>query len=232
NKRNSLVRRAKRAAAAFTGQDQSQYTSSTVEADSTGGDEQAAGSVGSVPEHEIPVPSPVLMGETVNVYHDPYETTQELKITDEKLMNLLRRKIKLNAPYAGVFLRKSSTEQPDVVHSLDDLHRIGTFVQIPEWDDLGSKMRILVIGHRNKRNSLVRRAKRAAAAFTGQDQSQYTSSTVEADSTGGDEQAAGSVGSVPEHEIPVPSPVLMGETVNVYHDPYETTQELKLAFVP
>ncbi|KAF5398280.1 Lon protease mitochondrial [Paragonimus heterotremus] len=174
-----------------------------------------------------------------------------IEITDEKLMNLLRRKIKLNAPYAGVFLRKSSTEQPDVVHSLDDLHRIGTFVQIPEWDDLGSKMRILVIGHRriqlvrqldenatntgdntgssfrNKRNSLVRRAKRAAAAFTGQDQSQYTSSTLEADSTSGEELAAGSVGSVPEHEVPVSAPVLMGETVNVYHDPYETTQEIK-----
>ncbi|KAF7256917.1 hypothetical protein EG68_06283 [Paragonimus skrjabini miyazakii] len=155
-----------------------------------------------------------------------------IEITDEKLMNLLRRKIKLSAPYAGVFLRKSSTEQPDVVHSLDDLHRIGTFVQIPEWDDLGSKMRILVIGHR--RIQLVRQLDENATNTgdnTGssfrQDQSHYTSSTLEADSTGGEELAAGSVGSVPEHEVPVSAPVLMGETVNVYHDPYETTQEIK-----
>ncbi|KAF8567306.1 hypothetical protein P879_03335 [Paragonimus westermani] len=207
---------------------------------------QMALSIQNVPENYPVVPIIAITGAPLFP-----KFVKMIEITDEKLMNLLRRKIKLNAPYAGVFLRKSSTEQPDVVHSLDDLHRIGTFVQIPEWDDLGSKMRILVIGHRriqlvrqvdenatntgdntgssfrNKRNSLVRRAKRAAAAFTGHDQSQCISSTSEADSTGGDEPAAGSVGSVPEHEAPVSSPVLMGETVNVYHDPYETTQELK-----
>ncbi len=39
-----------------------------------------------------------------------------------------------------------STE--DVVKSVDDLYRTGTFVQIPEWDDMGNKIRMLVIGHR------------------------------------------------------------------------------------
>ncbi|VDQ07806.1 unnamed protein product [Trichobilharzia regenti] len=38
--------------------------------------------------------------------------------------------------------------QSDVVNSIDELHRVGTFVHIPEWDDLGSKIRLLVIGHR------------------------------------------------------------------------------------
>lgn len=36
----------------------------------------------------------------------------------------------------------------DVVKSLDELYRVGTFVQIPEWDDMGTKIRMLVIGHR------------------------------------------------------------------------------------
>ena len=36
----------------------------------------------------------------------------------------------------------------DVVKSLDELYKIGTFVQIPEWDDTGTKIRMLVIGHR------------------------------------------------------------------------------------
>ncbi|TPP66155.1 Lon protease mitochondrial, partial [Fasciola gigantica] len=69
-------------------------------------------------------------------------------ITDERLITLLRRKIKLNTPYAGVFLKRSSSDPSDVVSSVDDLYRIGTFVQIPEWDDLGAKLRLLVIGHR------------------------------------------------------------------------------------
>lgn len=38
----------------------------------------------------------------------------------------------------------------DVVKSLDDLYRVGTFVQIPEWDDMGTKIRMLVIGHRRQ----------------------------------------------------------------------------------
>ncbi len=45
-----------------------------------------------------------------------------------------------------LFLLYLSTE--DVVKSVDDLYRTGTFVQIPEWDDMGNKIRMLVIGHR------------------------------------------------------------------------------------
>ncbi|VDP67822.1 unnamed protein product [Schistosoma mattheei] len=71
-----------------------------------------------------------------------------IEITDSRLISLIRRKIKLNAPYAGIFLKKPNTEQSDVANSMDELHRVGTFVHIPEWDDLGSKIRLLVIGHR------------------------------------------------------------------------------------
>lgn len=174
-----------------------------------------------------------------------------IEITDEKLMSLLRRKIKLNAPYAGVFLKKSSTEQSDVVNSLDELHRIGTFVQIPEWDDLGQKIRMLVIGHRriqlvrqvdenaqspndsttgslfrNKRNSFIRRAKRVASSLTAtHDRADHPDAPPSA--TGPDpvdspiEPILHDIGPLP------PSPVLVAETVNVYHDPYELTQELK-----
>lgn len=42
----------------------------------------------------------------------------------------------------------TSCRQSDVANSMDELHRVGTFVHIPEWDDLGSKIRLLVIGHR------------------------------------------------------------------------------------
>jgi Lon-like ATP-dependent protease len=35
-----------------------------------------------------------------------------------------------------------------VVDKLDDLHRLGTFVQIHELQDLGDKIRLIVMGHR------------------------------------------------------------------------------------
>ncbi|CAH8659068.1 unnamed protein product [Dicrocoelium dendriticum] len=169
-----------------------------------------------------------------------------IEITDAKLMSLLRRKIKLNAPYAGVFLKKSSADQSDVVKSLDELHRIGTFVQIPEWDDLGQKIRMLVIGHRriqlvrqvdenatsssdgltgslfrNKRNSIVRRAKRVASSFAVHDRGDVSSTTTP-------DSADSPIDPIhPDNGPLLPSPVLVAETVNVYHDPYELTQEIK-----
>lgn len=45
-----------------------------------------------------------------------------------------------------IIFRLFSTSE--VVKSLDELYNVGTFVQIPEWDDLGTKIRMLVIGHR------------------------------------------------------------------------------------
>uniref|UniRef100_A0A183SNB0 Lon protease homolog, mitochondrial n=1 Tax=Schistocephalus solidus TaxID=70667 RepID=A0A183SNB0_SCHSO len=71
-----------------------------------------------------------------------------IEISDPGLMDLIRRKMKFNLPYAGVFLKKNPNDTSDVVTSLDDIYRVGTFVQIPEWDDMGVKMRMLVIGHR------------------------------------------------------------------------------------
>nr|CAH8867556.1 unnamed protein product [Trichobilharzia regenti] len=196
-----------------------------------------------------------------------------IEITDERLANSIRRKIKLNAPYAGIFLKKSSTDQSDVVNSIDELHRVGTFVHIPEWDDLGSKIRLLVIGHRRielvravdekaveetnnfpvgKRNSLVRRAKRAAAKFTESLNSVSSSSSSSSSSTtatpsSNDQQPDSKSTSVKDDksvtgqkdflsDLPLTdteassspaSPVLIGETINLYHEPYENTQEIK-----
>ncbi|TNN16429.1 Lon protease isoform 2 [Schistosoma japonicum] len=154
----------------------------------------------------------------------------------------------------------------DVANSMDELHRVGTFVHIPEWDDLGSKIRLLVIGHRRielirpveehateeegglpvigKRNSLVRRAKRAAAKFT--ESLNSTSSSSNVDQTSSSSETMSSVKSenhldnnssgsskpntttaTPNNTIGTSSPVLIGETINLYHDPYENTQEIK-----
>ncbi|KAL3312802.1 Lon protease mitochondrial [Cichlidogyrus casuarinus] len=152
-----------------------------------------------------------------------------IEITDENLIKLLRRKIKMNLPYAGVFVKKNSEDQSDVVNSVDELYDTGTFVQIPEWDDLGHKMRILVIGQRRiklnkqlpesaqvtienaepkkeqsnqKRNGLLRRAKKSLRVL----------------------QEAEVVNVQETEEL---GPVLMADTENLEHEPYENTSEIK-----
>lgn len=45
-----------------------------------------------------------------------------------------------------VFL--SSSNESDVVESLDAIYSTGTFVQIHEMQDLGDKLRMIVMGHR------------------------------------------------------------------------------------
>lgn len=64
------------------------------------------------------------------------------------LIDLLRRKIKLNQPYLGIFLKRDNDDISEVVAKLDDLYKIGTFGQIQELQDLGDKLRMVVVGHR------------------------------------------------------------------------------------
>ena len=54
----------------------------------------------------------------------------------------------LNNIFEIYFLFSINFSTSDVVKSLDELYNIGTFVQIPEWDDMGTKIRMLIIGHR------------------------------------------------------------------------------------
>ncbi|XP_064608395.1 lon protease homolog, mitochondrial-like [Liolophura sinensis] len=71
-----------------------------------------------------------------------------IEITENKLMELIRRKVKLNQPYAGVFLKKDDTNEADLVQSLDEVYRVGTFVQISEMQDLGDRLRMILLAHR------------------------------------------------------------------------------------
>lgn len=71
-----------------------------------------------------------------------------LEVTQPNLVELIRRKIRLSQPYAGVFLKKDDANPHEVVEKLEELHRIGTFVQIHEVEDMGDKIRMIVMGHR------------------------------------------------------------------------------------
>lgn len=61
---------------------------------------------------------------------------------------MLRRKVRLNQPYVGIFLKKSDENESDVVERLSDIYEYGTFAQIQEMQDLGDKLRLVVIAHR------------------------------------------------------------------------------------
>ncbi|XP_037082608.1 lon protease homolog, mitochondrial-like [Pollicipes pollicipes] len=73
-----------------------------------------------------------------------------VEITNKPLMDLIRRKVKLNQPYAGIFLKKTEGDD-EVVSRLSDIHAVGTFVQIHELQDLGDKLRMIVMAHRRIR---------------------------------------------------------------------------------
>ncbi|PZC75243.1 hypothetical protein B5X24_HaOG206550 [Helicoverpa armigera] len=71
-----------------------------------------------------------------------------IEISNPALIDLIRRKVKLNQPYIGIFLRKKEDEKSDVVSNLDDLHQVGVFAQIHEMQDMDYKLRLVVMAHR------------------------------------------------------------------------------------
>lgn len=71
-----------------------------------------------------------------------------IEITDPLLMDVIRRKVKLNQPYCGVFLKKNEENESQVVKNLNDVYQIGTFVQIHELQDVGDRLRLVVMAHR------------------------------------------------------------------------------------
>ncbi|XP_076800484.1 lon protease homolog, mitochondrial-like [Clavelina lepadiformis] len=72
-----------------------------------------------------------------------------IEVREPRLMELLRQKVSLSLPYAGVFVKKDDNNEASVVEDIDqDLYSVGTFVQIHEMHDMGDKLRMVVMGHR------------------------------------------------------------------------------------
>ncbi|XP_040273691.1 lon protease homolog, mitochondrial [Bufo bufo] len=71
-----------------------------------------------------------------------------IEVKNPHLVALLRRKVRLAQPYAGVFLKRDDNNESDSVGSLDEIYHTGTFVQIHEMQDMDDKLRMIVMGHR------------------------------------------------------------------------------------
>ena len=53
-----------------------------------------------------------------------------VEVTDPALMNTLRQKVRLNNPYAGVFIKKDDDNLNEVVTDVNDVYPVGSFVQV------------------------------------------------------------------------------------------------------
>ncbi|XP_029285840.1 lon protease homolog, mitochondrial [Cottoperca gobio] len=163
-----------------------------------------------------------------------------IEVKNKVLMELLRRKVRLAQPYAGVFLKRDDNNESDVVESLGDVYSTGTFVQIHEMQDLGDKLRMIVMGHRRIRitrqlevepeeaatppvwsesesppkPSSRRKAKHSRKDQVGPLKEQLEDKISEADMS-------------PELQ-PLPSPnILMVEVDNIQHEQFTVTEEVK-----
>ena len=71
-----------------------------------------------------------------------------IEVSNPSLMAHIRRIVKLNHPFVGVFMIKDPSKETEVVDKLEDLHSVGTFAQIHEMQDLGNKLRLILMSHR------------------------------------------------------------------------------------
>ncbi|KAK5869383.1 hypothetical protein PBY51_024106 [Eleginops maclovinus] len=129
--------------------------------DSTGSGGEESGGEGGVPYNgpQMTALTPIMVPEVfpnvplIAVSRNPVfpRFIKIIEVKNKELMELLRRKVRLAQPYAGVFLKKDDSNESDVVESLDAIYSTGTFVQIHEMQDLGDKLRMIVMGHRRIR---------------------------------------------------------------------------------
>jgi len=131
----------------------------TFSSDSSGDDPNNP--IYSIPPEDLsanpsPVPSTVTVPEVwpvvpivaVNKHPVFPKFVKIVEISDKNLMDLVRRKVKLNQPYAGIFVKKDDENDSEVVKDLDELYSTGTFAQIVELQDLGTRLRMVLMAHR------------------------------------------------------------------------------------
>ena len=136
-----------------------------------------------------------------------------VEVNDTKLIEILRRKVKLNQPYAGIFVKKSDDNTDEVVKNVDDLYPVGTFAQIVELQDLGTRVRMVLMAHRRIRinEQFCEESELPLSVLTD------------------DKGEAGVIEEEPKADKMKPSDdrLFIGKTENVVHKEFETTEEVK-----
>lgn len=149
-----------------------------------------------------------------------------IEVKNKKLVELLRRKVRLAQPYAGVFLKRDDTNESDVVESLDEVYHTGTFVQIHEMQDLGDKLRMIVMGHRRIHISRQLEVEPEEAEAENKQKPRRKPKRNRKDAEE-DLSARHQVEVVVEPISGAPGEVLMVEVENVVHEDFQVTEEVK-----
>ncbi|XP_076332246.1 lon protease homolog, mitochondrial-like [Tachypleus tridentatus] len=142
-----------------------------------------------------------------------------IEVSNPDLMEIIRRKVRLNQPYAGVFMKKNESNEAEVVENLSDLHNVGTFVQIHELQDLGDKLSMIVMAYRRIRilkqlfeeteEEKQKRKRRRPRRQNNKVEEEVIQDDVKND------------------EVVTSSRVLFAEVENVVHEKFEMTEEVK-----
>ncbi|KAE8631869.1 hypothetical protein XENTR_v10001340 [Xenopus tropicalis] len=150
-----------RGSGAFSGGDGAESGGSGEEEGGNGGEEGGSGGVDSAgfAPPIVTALAPLMVPEVfpnvpvIAVSRNPVfpRFVKIIEVKNPNLMALLRRKVRLAQPYAGIFLKKDDSNESDVVNSLDEIYNTGTFVQIHEMHDMEDKLRMIVMGHRRIR---------------------------------------------------------------------------------
>ncbi|XP_077988788.1 lon protease homolog, mitochondrial-like [Glandiceps talaboti] len=166
-----------------------------------------------VPESFTPVP-------IIAVSRNPLfpKFIKMIEIADKSLVDLIRRKVQLAQPYAGVFLKKDDSNESEIVGNMEDIYPIGTFVQIHELQDLGDKLRMIVMGHRRIKITEVL------------DSTNVLSPPL-ADKEKEESLADEMLEPTPPAAVPPPPTdsdlVVMAEVDNIIHNQFKSTEEVK-----
>ncbi|XP_015112248.1 lon protease homolog, mitochondrial isoform X2 [Diachasma alloeum] len=179
-----------------------------------------------------------------------------IELTNPILIDLIRRKVKLNQPYVGIFLKKSEENEAEVVQNLEDVYSVGTFAQIHEVQDLGDRLRLVIMAHRRikivnqiledlevkpphdettapgKKTRPYRRKRvdekmNEALGTTDKPEEVISEMKNEEKPPESADEAAAAPEAAPPRETTAGQPVLMVEVVNVTHEKFRQTEEIK-----
>ncbi|XP_076977161.1 lon protease homolog, mitochondrial [Tamandua tetradactyla] len=149
-----------------------------------------------------------------------------VEVKNKKLVELLRRKVRLAQPYAGVFLKRDDNNESDVVESLDEVYHTGTFVQIQEMQDLGDKLRMIVLGHRRIHISKQLEVEPEEPEVENKQKTRRKPKRDKKE-VEGDPSIKRQMEVVMEPAPGPPGEVLMVEVENIVHEDFQVTEEVK-----
>uniref|UniRef100_A0A8C5XMX0 Lon protease homolog, mitochondrial n=1 Tax=Microcebus murinus TaxID=30608 RepID=A0A8C5XMX0_MICMU len=152
-----------------------------------------------------------------------------IEVKNKKLAELLRRKVRLAQPYVGVFLKRDDNNESDIVESLDEIYHTGTFAQIHEMQDLGDKLRMIVMGHRRihiSRQLEVEPEEEEEVESKQKPRRKAKRGKKEAEAEA-DQSARRQLEAAAEPASGSPGEVLMVEVENVIHEDFQVTEEVK-----